>query len=159
MVVNAGKVNNLLEVKFTLKNPNIPSGTGTRSGNVDVEMEVKKLNSAVVLRKTVQETIPLLVEVDGTGKLFNCRSTLDSKALSIKSDAKQEMCTSLGGTWNSGTQRCSVMNLFKEDCEKMTGTTGSTSAWDATTKACSLDNLLNPMRAATTSVLKRFEHP
>ena len=109
-VVKSGKNGNLLEVGFTLKNPNIPSGTGPRTGNAEIEMVVKKLSSAVVMGKTVTETIPLIVEVDGSGNLVNCRSTLDSKALAIKLDAKREMCASIGGVWTS--PNCSIANLL-----------------------------------------------
>ena len=143
VVVNAGKVNNLLDVKFTLKNPNIPSGTGIRSGNVDVEMEVRKLSNVVVLRKTVKETIPLIVEVDGTNKIVNCRTTLDSKALNIKmaakreakGEAKQEICTGLGAIWNTSTSSCSISNLFQKQCQDVGG------IWGGSPAKCSIRNL------------------
>ena len=123
----------MLEVGFTLKNPNIPSGTGARTGNVDVEMVITKLSRAVVMGKTVTKTIPLTVEVDGSGNLLECHSTLDSKALNIKLAAKQEICASLGGVWNS--PNCSITNLFQQNCQNIGG------SWNATNKKCSIDNL------------------
>ena len=162
VVLNAGKVNNLLDVKFTLKNPNIPSGTGIRSGNVDVEMEVRKLSNVVVLRKTVKETIPLIVEVDGTNKIVNCRTTLSSQALNIK----LEMCANLGGIWNTSTSSCSISNLFQKQCQDSGGTWGGSPAkcsnrrqescqdlggtWSAS--GCSIRNVLQMLRSDITAL-------
>ena len=168
VVVNSGKINNLLEVGFTLKNPSVP-GTGVRSGNVDVEVVVKKLSSAVTMGKVVTKTIPLTVEVDASGRLINCRSSLDSKALAIKSDAKleakREMCASMGGTWNA--PNCSIANLFQANCQSMGGQWDSANkkcrnllqkncqdmggAWDASAKKCSIDNILQPLRDSIVS--------
>ena len=157
VVVNSGKINNLLNVSFALKNPSVPSGTGVRTGNVDVEMVITKLSSAVVMGKTVTKTIPLTVEVDGSGNLLECRSTLDSKALNIKLAAKKDMCADMGGVWDIPTKSCSIVNLFQQNCQNIGGNWDSTNkkcknvkkdmctdmggVWDIPTKSCSIVNL------------------
>ena len=169
VVVNSGKINNLLEVSFTLKNPNIPSGTGTRTGNVEIEMVIKKLSRAVVMGKTVAKSIPLTVEVDASGNLLGCSSTLDSQALNIKLAVKKDMCTEIGGIWNISGKSCSITNLFEKNCQGMGGTwdtankkclvtnlfekncQGMGGTWDTANKKCLIDNLLKPLKDMITS--------
>ena len=150
VVIKSGKINNLIEVSFTLQNPSIPSGTGTRSGNIDIEMVTKKLSRAVTMGKTTTKIIPLTVEVDGSGKLTDCHSTIDSETLNIQKD----MCLGMGGAWSTSTNACSVANLFQKNCSDIGGVWNSGSCdldgrfqnmcedigntWDAANRKCTV---------------------
>ena len=129
-------INRLLRVNsMTLENP---QGTG-RTREVDMEVMLKKLGTANAGMETVKK-FTITVELDASDKIVRCHHALDAKEQAVK----ERVCVAMGGLWSSNS--CSLANLFKRDCERMTGTSGGTSAWNAATKTCSLDNLLNPLR-------------
>ena len=127
-------INRLLRVNsMTLENP---QGTG-RTREVDMEVALKKLGTANAGMETVK-TFTITVELDASDKIVRCHHALDAKEQAVK----ESVCLAMGGLWSSNS--CSLANLFRQDCERMTGTA---SAWNSSTKTCSIDSLLQPLRS------------
>ena len=127
-------INRLLRVNsMTLKNP---QGTG-KTREVDMEVALKKLGTANAGMETVK-TFTITVELDASDKIVRCHHALDAKEQALK----ERVCLAMGGLWSSNS--CSLANLFRQDCERMTGTA---SAWNSGTQTCSIDNLLQPLRS------------
>ena len=127
-------INRLLRVNsMTLENP---QGTG-RTREVDMEVAIKKLGTANAGMETMK-TFTITVELDASDKIVRCHHALDAKEQAVK----ERVCVAMGGLWSSNS--CSLANLFRQDCERMTGTA---SAWNSSTKTCSIDNLLQPLRS------------
>ena len=113
-----------------------------RTKDAQLKVTIKKLGEANKGTGKIVKKFPLTVELDTASRVARCHHTLDSKEHAIKT----AMCTEMGGVMvGSPTSFCSITNLFEKNCRDMGA------RWDATTKKCSLANLLAPLQPKPTT--------
>ena len=98
-VLTAGAAYNRLVRLESAKLINI-SGTGS-TREVDAEVTFKRLSKAITGQKSVTRKIPLTLELDAADKIKSCHAPQNYVM-------KEQICTEMGGTWNTGAKSCSV---------------------------------------------------